>query len=387
MKNILRSKTRTMLTITAIAVGVFAVVLISASGAVGREEINRTLETMGINSILIQHENALAPPSLWQDDIEAISCIAGVDKAMPLMASVNKTVMLGENLNVFTWGINADAKEIISLEALHGRLITAGDTAGRSMVCVIDEDIAVATYGRSNVVGKTAKVLLGGAYHEFEIVGVAKSGISSLQSALSGLIPNFVYVPITTMQLLTGKNGYDKIAVLADVEADSEHCIAASIDSVIANNHGEQSGLVVSNLLQQKQGLERIVSTVTVILSLIAGISLLVSGLTVMTTMLVSVNERKREIGIKKSIGAKDLDIAKEFLFESLLLSSMGAALGIVSGMSAAAIGCAMLGLTFTVDFFPIAAAAAFAIGAGGLFGAYPAVKAARLNPIEALRG
>jgi putative ABC transport system permease protein len=370
-----------MLTVAAIAVGVFAVVLISAAGEVGRGEVSKTLETMGINSILVQNENAVAPPSLNGDDIQAISRINGVEQAMPLMASINKTEILGENINAFTWGVNANAREIISLEAAHGRLITTGDTAGRKMVCVIDEALAIESYGRSNVVGKNARILLGGTYHDFEIVGVAQSGISSLQSALSGLVPNFVYVPITTMQMLTGKEGYDKIAVIAEGEA-----IAEAIGNIITQNKGHDSGVIVSDLIQQKEGLENIMSTITVVLSLIAGISLLVSGLTVMTTMLVSVNERRREIGIKKSIGAKDMDIAREFLFESMALAGFGSAIGAALGLGVTALGCHIIGIQFNPDFTPIAMAVTFAMGLGGIFGAYPAVKAARLSPIEALR-
>jgi putative ABC transport system permease protein len=373
---------------------VFAVVLISAAGTAGSAEINKTLETMGINSILIQHENANAlgggvtnsPPLLNQDDIAAIAQISGVDKAMPLMASINKTQLLNESINCFTWGVNANAREIISLEALHGRLITTQDVAAKKLVCVIDEDIAVAGYGRSNVVGKTARILLGGSYHEFEIVGVAKSGISSLQSALSGLVPNFVYIPIGTMQMLTGRTGYDKIAVIAENESAATDKVISLINKTIEQNKGENSGLIVSNLLQQKKSLEDILSTVTIVLSFIAGISLLVSGLTVMTTMLVSVNERKREIGIKKSIGAKDFDIACEFLSESVTLAGIGSLIGSALGLGVTAAGCAVLGIAFSPDLSPIIMATSFAVGLGGVFGMYPAVKAARLEPIEALR-
>ena len=388
--NIFRAKTRSALTISAIAVGVFAVVLISAAGTAGREQVTKTLETMGINSILVQHENALAPPSLNQDDITAITRISGVDKAMPLMASINKTKLLNENINCFTWGVNANAREIISLEALHGRLITTEDTAAKKMVCVIDEDIAVSGYGRSNVIGKNARILLGGAYHDFEIVGVAKSGISSLQSALSGIIPNFVYVPISTMQMLTGRNAYDKIAVLitdpSTVQASADVSVIDSTSSTIKQKRGANSGLIVSNLLQQKKNLESILSTITIVLSLIAGISLLVSGLTVMTTMLVSVNERKREIGIKKSIGAKDIDIAREFIIESVVISAMGSGIGAALGLGVTAAGFFILGFDFALDPTPILSAIGFAICLGGIFGAYPAIKAAKLAPVEALR-
>ena len=384
--NIFRAKTRSALTVSAIAVGVFAVVLISAAGSVGSTEVTKTLETMGINSILVQHESAIAPPSLNQNDITAITRITGVDKAMPLMASINKATILGETVNCFTWGVNDAAREIISLEAKHGRLISAHDTAAKSMVCVIDEDIALLTYGRSNVVGKNARVLLGGAYHDFEIIGVAKSGISTLQSALAGIIPNFIYVPITTMQMLTGRTGYDKIAVVVETELSPETNIIRSISNTIAQNKGEGSGVIVSNLLQQKKSLDKILSTVTMVLSLIAGISLLVSGLTVMTTMLVSVNERKREIGIKKSIGAKDFDIAREFLLESVVLTGMGSIIGAVLGLGVTAVACAIFGVTFTLDLTPVLTAISFAVALGGIFGAYPALKAARMEPIEALR-
>ncbi|MCL2632978.1 MAG: ABC transporter permease [Oscillospiraceae bacterium] len=388
--NIFRAKTRSALTVCAISVGVFAVTLISAAGTAGKEQVSKTLETMGINSILVQHENTAASAWLTEDDINAINRVHGVTKAMPLMASVNKTQVLNKNINCFTWGVNSNAKEIISLEAMHGRLITTQDTAAKKMVCVIDEDIARAAYGRSNVVGKTARVLLAGSYHDFEIIGVAKSGISTLQSALSGIIPNFVYIPITTMQMITGRNGYDKIAVLINEQgANSGADDTAIIDSIsrtLSDQRGENSGLIVSNLLQQKQGLENIMGTVTLVLSLIAGISLIVSGLTVMTTMLVSVNERTREIGIKKSIGAKDFDIAREFLLESVLLSGMGSGIGAILGLIVTAAGCAIYGIEFTANFSPIILAVSVAVGLGGVFGAYPAVKAARLAPIEALR-
>jgi len=388
---ITRAKTRSALTISAIAVGVFAVVLISAAGTTGQAQITRTLEEMGINSILVQHESNFAASNLSDDYITTISRVSGVDKAMPLMASINQVKLLDEYVSSFTWGINADAREIISLEPLHGRLITTGDVAGRSMVAVIDEEIALATYGRSNIVGKTVRIYLGNTEHEFEIVGVAKSGISSLQSALSGLVPNFVYIPISTMQTLTGRTNYDKIAVMVNSDLDSftnssTESVISAINDTIVQKRGENSGLIVSNLLQQRQGLEQILSTITLVLSMIAGISLLVSGLTVMTTMLVSVGERRREIGIKKSIGAKDSDIAREFLSESLALSGTGGIIGAAAALAITALGCHVMGVEFAPQWQPVIMAVAFAVVLGGVFGVYPAVKAARLEPVEALR-
>jgi len=385
-KNILRAKTRSLLTVSAIAIGVFAVVLISAAGTACGKSVSKTLETMGINSILVQNENAAAPGKLVDGDVTAISRISGVAKAMPLMTGSNKIKLLDKSVGTITWGINADAREIISLEALHGRLISNGDAAGKKTVCVVDENIARAAYGRSNVVGKTARLLLAGSYYDFEIVGVAKSGISALQSALAGIIPDFVYIPITTMQMITGRECYDKIAVLVNENGSPDFDIISAIGGILAESKGDNSGLTAANLQRQKKGLESIMRTVTAVLSLIAGISLVVSGLTVMTTMLVSVSERTREIGIKKSIGAKDFDIAKEFLLESIILSGLGAAAGAVLGLIVSAISCSVFGIKFVPDVAPILSAIAVSVGFGAVFGGYPAVKAARLPPIEALR-
>lgn len=385
LKNLLRSKTRTLLTMSGISVGVFSVVLISAIGALGTREVSQALVTMGINSVLVQPEQQYSTITLVADDITTLTKIKGVNKAMPLMAATTETRLLSQNVDCMAWGINSDAREIISLEAKHGRLIETQDTAASAMVCVIDEDIARATYGRSNIVGKTAQILVGGAFYEFEIVGVASSGISTLQSALSNFIPSFVYIPFTTMQRLTGRTTYDKIAVLID-ETSADAAVTSQIEQRLYSAKNITGGLMASNLLQQKSQLEGIMSTVTLVLSLIAGISLFVSGLTVMTTMLVSVGERTREIGIKKAIGARDSDILREFLSESLLLSLMGSAVGAVGALLVVGAACLVMGVAFALALSAVFTPIGVSVGMGVLFGAYPAVKAARMRPIDALR-
>ena len=129
-----------------------------------------------------------------------------------------------------------------------------------------------------------------------------------------------------------------------------------------------------------------ILSTIKLLLSLVAGISLLVSGITVMTTMLASVGERKREIGIKKAIGAKNSSLAVEFMRESLVITAAGGITGIVLGFLVSLIGCAVLGMSMQADIVLIAAAFAAAVLVGVTFSVYPAMKAASMCPVEALR-
>lgn len=395
--NIFRSRTRSLLTMAGIAVGVFAVVLISTVGSVGTAEVSRTLLTMGVDTLLIQTADNAVSVTLDDSDISAVRSIDGVSAVMPLMASITEAKMInchsgsgygsnsGRRLESYVWGVDKSADNLISLTAKYGRLINNSDTAARSKVCVIDEQFAIETYGRGNIVGKTLSMFLGGKYHEFEIVGIAHSGLSSLQGMLTNIMPGFMYIPITTMQQLCGRTTYDKIAVkLSDSNSDS--AIVKSITGMLDEVNECTDGYTCNNLLSQKRQLDDILSIVTTALSLVAGISLVVSGISVMTTMMMSVNERTREIGIKKSIGAKSRNICAEFLAESVTLTLIGSAAGIGAGLLLSFAGCLILGLPFTVNVVSLLVSALAAAAIGAVFGAYPAVKAAKMHPAEALR-
>ncbi|MDE7398661.1 MAG: ABC transporter permease [Oscillospiraceae bacterium] len=395
--NIFRSRTRSLLTMAGIAVGMFAVVLISTVGSVGTAEVSRTLLTMGVDTLLIQTADNAVSVTLDDSDISAVRSIDGVNAVMPLMASITEAKMInchsgsgyssssGRRLESYVWGVDKSADNLISLTAKYGRLINNSDTAARSKVCVIDEQFAIETYGRGNIVGKTLSMFLGGKYHEFEIVGIAHSGLSSLQGMLTNIMPGFMYIPITTMQQLCGRTTYDKIAVKLS-NSDSDSAIVKSITGMLDEVNECTDGYTCNNLLSQKRQLDDILSIVTTALSLVAGISLVVSGISVMTTMMMSVNERTREIGIKKSIGAKSADICIEFLMESVTLTLIGSGAGIGGGLLLAFTGCLILGLPFTVNVSSLLISALAAAAIGAIFGAYPAVKAAKMHPAEALR-
>lgn len=383
--NIFRNKTRSLLTMAGIAVGVFSVVLVSTVGTVGTAQVSSTLVTMGVDTLLVQAADNSVSVTLTDSDAELVRRTDGVNDVMPLMASVTEAKMIGRRLDCYVWGVDKSADRLISLEAKHGRLVNNSDSAAGLKVCVIDEQFALKSYGRSNVVGKKLSMFLGGRYHQFEIIGVAKSGLSSLQGMLSNIMPGFMYIPISTMQQLTGRTTYDKLAVkLNDMNTDIP--VVEAVKEVLDRTHGTTDAFIVNNLLSQKGQLEDILEIVTTALSLVAGISLAVSGISVMTTMLMSVTERTREIGIKKSIGAARRDICREFLTESILLTMLGSAAGISAGLVLSAAGCLIAGVPFRLNFLIIAAAAAASGAVGALFGAYPAYKAASLDPVEALR-
>lgn len=385
MKNILRCRLRSLLTMAGIAIGVFSVVLISTVGSVGTQQVSATLVSMGVDTLLVQATGKSISSSLTDNSIPTVQQIDGVGDVMPLMASVTEAKMIGRRLDTYVWGVDRSAGKLISLEAKHGRLVTAADTAAYAKVCIIDEAFARSTYGRSNIVGKKIDIFLGGKYHEFEIVGIASTGLSGLQSALSNIMPNFMYIPITTMQQLCGRATYDKLAVKLTGDTDSAATVE-NIKAALNNQSNSTDGYIVNNLLSQKKQLDDIMGIVTTSLSLVAGISLVVSGISVMTTMMMSVNERTHEIGIKKSIGARNSDICMEFLTESILLTLMGSIVGITAGLLLALVGCMLLSVPFSVSWSSLFISAVAAGLIGAVFGAYPAYKAATLKPVEALR-
>lgn len=381
--NIMRSRVRSLLTMAGIAIGVLSVTLISAVGTIGTAQVNSTLITMGVDTMLVSAAGNSLSAKLTDDSIKAVSHVDGVTDVMPLMAAVSEGNMIGRRVDCYIWGVDRSADKLISLTAKHGRLINSADTSARSKVCVIDEAFALSTYGRSNITGKTIRLFLGGKYHDFEIVGIAGTGLSGLQGALSNIMPGFMYIPITTMQTLCGRSTYDRLAVKIE---GNDQSITENVRTAAGNVSGGADSYVINNLLSQKDQLDDILSIVTTSLSLVAGISLVVSGISVMTTMMMSVGERTREIGIKKSIGAKNSDICLEFLTESILLTLIGGGAGILSGLALTAAGCVVLNVPFTVNRMSLILSAGAALLTGALFGAYPAYKAATLKPVEALR-
>ncbi len=385
MISIFRSRTRSLLTMAGIAVGVFSVVLVSTVGTVGTAQVSSTLVTMGVDTLLVQSAGNSVSVTITDSDVSTVRRVDGVKDVMPLMASMTEAKMTGRRLDCYVWGVDRSADRLISLEAEHGRLINNSDSAAGSKVCVIDEQFAVKSYGRSNVVGKSLSMFLGGKYHEFEIIGVASSGLSGLQGMLTNIMPGFMYIPISTMQQLTGRTTYDKLAVKLD-DMDADIPVVEAVKQALNAANGTADAYIVNNLLAQKGQLEDILGIVTTALSLVAGISLAVSGISVMTTMLMSVTERTREIGIKKSIGATGRDICREFLSEAVALTMLGSAAGASAGLLLSWAGCVVAGIPFQTDWLMMAAAVLASGATGALFGAYPAVKAARLRPVEALR-
>jgi putative ABC transport system permease protein len=317
-------------------------------------------------------------------DLSNIQKTPDVSDAMPLMNLITDGTILRKNSPVMAWGIDENAGSVISLDVLHGRMLNRGDVKTSNKVCMIDEILAINAYKRSNIVGKTIEVNFGTHYETLTIVGIVKSGVNALQNMLSGFVPDFVYLPYTVMQNALDVEHFDQIAVKVTDPAKGD-IVSAKIESDLEHTYSD-AAVSVENLLKQKDNMMDILSAVTLILAAVAGISLIVSGTSIMTVMLTSVSERTREIGIKKSIGAGRFTIMTEFMSESALITFIGASIGLAAGLALAFIACKAVGIAFTVSGSLCITALVLSVVTGAVFGAYPAYKAASLNPVEALR-
>ena len=385
-QNLTRKKSRTWLTILSIAVGVASVILISSIGAIGTQTVNHEIDELGIGALTVSSNSLGADQiALGEEHLNFLRIQSQVAEAVPVLTEKARVEMRGLLADGMIWGIDAGAKQIFNLDLQYGRLFRKEDILSGQKICLVDETMAQAFYHRENIVGKKLKISLDGHYETFDIVGVVSSGGNILQNFIGEYVPSFVYIPYTSMQRTLGQNGFDQIALKVEEETNID-AFSEQIIRELEELEGKEGVFRAQNIAQQKEKLNHIMQLVSQILSTIAGISMVVAGLGIMTVMLAAVSERTREIGIKKSIGATKVDIIREFLIEAFALSLLGSLTGTVVGLSIAWIGCRVLHTDFLFQGGSVLFTILFAIGNGLIFGVYPSLKAANLKPVEALR-
>lgn len=382
-RSLCRQRVRTCLTAGSIAVGVILVTVVSSIGRAGTQAVAAELDDLGMSGLSVSAA-AGTEVLLDEDSLRLIRGTEGVESAVPLTILRAEAKLRETEQEVVACGIDGGSVQAISVNLRYGRLLTRGDIRSGAAVCVVEETFAEKAYARGNIVGKTLWLRLNGAETAFEIVGVAEAGSSLLQN-LTAYIPGVVLIPYTTQQQISGSGGFDQIAVRAAEHTDTEQ-LAQRIMRTLDRETGTRGQFETENLAMQKSRLNSLMHIVTLILTVISGISLLVSGLGIMTIMLVSVHERVREIGIKKAIGAPRSRILAEFLAESAVLSLLGSVAGLAVGLGVSWAGLSAFHVPFAPEGGRMLLLVLFCIAIGALFGVYPALQAARMRPVDALR-
>ncbi|HEV2469339.1 MAG TPA: ABC transporter permease [Candidatus Sulfotelmatobacter sp.] len=382
------NKLQFMLTALAMAVGTASVILVSTIGLTGKQYILRQLQSIGTNMIYADYQGGgqridSTPDPLTSDDVRAVR------EQVPSVVAASPTVALGDRISIgdgkqtdiSIMGVDPDYIRLRNLVLLAGRFFDAEDSAGRNKVGIITDTLANKLYHTpQNAVGKVMK-LSGGL--PFTIVGVFRESIDTFGQ--SDIADDAMLIPYTVSRFFTPTSEVHEIYFSV---ASPQDVIPATnaIKRVLKSRHRPESVYSVENLSHLLDVAGKIADALTVVLLLVAFVTLLVSGIGIMNIMLATVTSRIREIGIRKAIGATNREIRFQFMAEAILISLSGGIVGIIVGL---AIPYSVRFLTdYRIPVPGLSAIIAIVVSSvvGIIFGTVPASRASQLDPVESLR-
>ncbi len=381
LSNILHDKMRSLLTMLGIIVGVAAVIILVSlmNGMSGM--ITDTFSDLGTTSITVSVTDRGGSRTVYEEDIYRIrddnpDLISGVS---PSVTNTGLIKVPGDTDSIMSsaTGVSEEYADIKMLNVTQGRFLTFMDMETLSHSCVIGTYIQKEFFGDMSPLGQTIKIN-GTSYN---IVGVLEEQADSEQRSSDDCI----YIPYTTALRASATN-YISSYTLSAVSEELVETACETVESELFKITGDEDYYSVSNMLELIEMMSDMLDTMTTLLVCIAGISLLVGGIGIMNIMLVSVTERTREIGIRKSLGAKKRAIMSQFVIEAGVVSGIGGIIGIAVGSGIAILAGNLLSLTATPSLSAIITAFSVSVGIGVIFGYLPAKNAAALNPIDALR-
>jgi len=397
-QSLVSNKLRAFLTMLGIIIGVGAVVAMMSIGSGAQQSVVSSVQSIGANLIIVTPGNRDKEAqgvtqmlgsnkdkfSLKIEDVKMLEDRSTYLKgAAPVILSSSVISYLNKNTRASMYASSEKAKDIYSFEIATGKFFSASDVANSTNVAVLGPTVVENLFGNTDPLGKVIKI----DGKNFTVIGTTKTKGSD---QFGNDQDNAVSVPVSTAQhKLYGMDYLNMILAQAKSEKDINKATEEVTNNLRVSHHLKKNDLNDFTVQSQTQILN-MVSTITniftVVISSIAGISLLVGGIGIMNIMLVSVTERTREIGIRKAVGAKNRDILFQFLIESIVLSITGGALGIVFALVVTQFLKRFTVLSTNITGFSIILALTFSTIVGLFFGIYPAMRAARLNPIEALR-
>jgi putative ABC transport system permease protein len=402
LENLLAHRLRSLLTMLGMIFGVAAVVSMLSIGAGARQKVMALIEQMGVHNLIVEAKETtewqahtkirqispgltLQDYRIIQDDVGDIAASTPRKRFTP-----SKTIPKAQQDPPTVYGVDSQYPEIMGLHLLQGRFFSPDEENHASAVCVLGAAARSNLFGANNPLGQWVKL----NQQWFQVIGVASPQLSS-QTEVSGVpsqdLNNLIYVPLNGAILRLedsysdARDEIDGIYLHLRDQANVPQ-IAQIVRAILDSTHhsaGDFSVIVPAVLLAEQRRTERLFNAVMVA---IASISLLVGGIGIMNIMLASILERTREIGVRRAVGARQFDIIRQFVIEATIISFAGGSFGIVFGFAISRLIAWLAGWSTIVTVSSIVLAFLVSLTVGLVFGIYPAVKAARLDPVEAIR-
>ena len=387
------NKMRSLLTMLGIIIGVGAVIALVSVGMGVRSNVTSSIASLGSNMLIVSPGSsnrggvrgaAGSMQTLKYDDAKAIKDkIKNIDFVSPSVSSSYQIVYGNNNWKTSVQGVTPEFMSIRSLTIGYGSFVSTDDMNKRNRVAVIGTTVASNLFAKDNPVGKNIRI----NNQPYKVIGLLES---KGQSSVGQDQDDVIYIPLTTAQeRMLGITYVQSINVQVSSQEKMEQ-VQAEIENLLRSRHhivaGKDDDFHVRNLTSLMETVSQSTSMLTLLLGAIAGISLIVGGIGIMNIMMVSVTERTREIGIRKALGATFMNIMTQFLIESMVIGIIGGIIGIVFGCAASKVIAQLGDFTTVITITPIIVSFIFSVGIGLFFGIYPARKAAKLDPIEALR-
>ncbi|MEC3606912.1 ABC transporter permease [Bacillus glycinifermentans] len=384
LSSVLAHKMRSILTMLGIIIGVGSVIVVVAVGQGGEQMLKQSISGPG-NTVELYYspsEEELASnpaayeASFTEADINSLKEIEGVKQVVASKTESMSARYREEETDSSIIGINSGYMDVNSLDIKEGRGFTENDFLSGKRAGIISEKLAEELFDKKSPLSQV--VWVNG--QPVEVIGILKK-----ETGLLSFEQSEMYLPFTMMKMSFGTSDYSNVSLQVQ-SADDIKAVGEEAVQLMNDHHGTEDSYQVMNMEEIAKGIGQVTTIMTTIIGSIAGISLLVGGIGVMNIMLVSVTERTREIGIRKSLGATRGQILTQFLIESVVLTLIGGLIGIGLGYGGASLVSLLAGWPSLVSWQVVLGGVLFSMVIGVIFGMLPANKAARLDPIEALR-